>query len=459
MAGSLGTLTVTLGVDAREFQSGLKDAQTSVGGFSDKVKNIGSTIAEGIKASQTTILQAVRALDKQLGTDLNSILSGAFLALDLAEPFAGVIRGAIAKVMGNTTVMAATTALGSFLGLIEMEARTLAAYGIGAIQKAVAALLAFQIPLAAAGTTVGTVTGTAIGAATALAIPTAIGAALLAGGGLLVALQHGLPALGFAAATSVTEGVQAGVAEHLADDVREGMVQSNLAVQFPKDMEKIAQDAADAMAKKKIWDDSAQSITGDLATALKNNRSVIDEAMDKVQYAITHPLEEIRALAEIEAGLAKLAYLKGLEPEGSWGSTVIDQQIAALKLQWQQITGEAYTQGSNARAAWLAGYGKITDPYKVPGRDPGHKGPGGVDALALGGSVYAGTPYIVGERGPEMFVPNVNGTIVPNGASKMGGDTYNFTINDATDPQRVAAVIENYVRSASRVRHQRWSTG
>jgi hypothetical protein len=455
MAGSLGTLTVTLGVDAREFQSGLKDAQTSVGGFSDKVKNIGSTIAEGIKASQTTILQAVRALDKQLGTDLNSILSGAFLAIDLAEPFAGVIRGAIAKVMGNTTVMAVTAALGTFLGLIEMEARTLAAYGIGAIQKAVAALLAFQIPLAAAGTTVGTVTGSAIGVATALAIPAAIGGALVAGGALLVAIQHGLPALGFAAATSVTEGVQAGVAEHLADDVREGMVQSNLAVQFPKDMEKIAQDAADALAKQKIWDDSAQSITGDLASALKNNTDVIDEAMDKVQYAISHPLELVQQKANIQGALTKLEFLKGMEPEGSWGATVIDQQIAALKLQWQQITGEAYDAGVDARTAWLAGFGKITDPYKDPGRDPGHKGPGG---KAAGGSVYAGTPYIVGERGPEMFVPNVNGTIVPNGASKMGGDTYNFTINDATDPQRVAAVIESYVRSASRVRHQRWST-
>jgi lambda family phage tail tape measure protein len=37
---------------------------------------------------------------------------------------------------------------------------------------------------------------------------------------------------------------------------------------------------------------------------------------------------------------------------------------------------------------------------------------------AIGGSVSAGSPYIVGERGPEMFIPNASGAIVPN--DKMG---------------------------------------
>ena len=40
-----------------------------------------------------------------------------------------------------------------------------------------------------------------------------------------------------------------------------------------------------------------------------------------------------------------------------------------------------------------------------------------------GGPVQGGTPYIVGEKGPELFVPNSSGTVVPNGA--MGGQTVN----------------------------------
>ena len=34
--------------------------------------------------------------------------------------------------------------------------------------------------------------------------------------------------------------------------------------------------------------------------------------------------------------------------------------------------------------------------------------------LADGGPAKAGTPYVVGERGPELFVPNTSGTVVAN---------------------------------------------
>ncbi|MBF0417210.1 MAG: hypothetical protein HQL86_03070 [Magnetococcales bacterium] len=38
---------------------------------------------------------------------------------------------------------------------------------------------------------------------------------------------------------------------------------------------------------------------------------------------------------------------------------------------------------------------------------------------ASGGPVTSGQPYIVGERGPEWFVPDSNGSIIPNGAKMM----------------------------------------
>lgn len=38
----------------------------------------------------------------------------------------------------------------------------------------------------------------------------------------------------------------------------------------------------------------------------------------------------------------------------------------------------------------------------------------GLNARALGGPVSGGNPYLVGERGPELFVPSVSGSIVPN---------------------------------------------
>lgn len=42
-----------------------------------------------------------------------------------------------------------------------------------------------------------------------------------------------------------------------------------------------------------------------------------------------------------------------------------------------------------------------------------------MEGKATGGPVSGGTPYMVGERGPEVFVPAVSGTIIPN--DRLGG--------------------------------------
>jgi len=60
------------------------------------------------------------------------------------------------------------------------------------------------------------------------------------------------------------------------------------------------------------------------------------------------------------------------------------------------------------------------------GADIGVKGfflPSLLPGKAAGGSVMAGSPYMVGERGPELFVPGRSGTIVPNSALGSGGST------------------------------------
>lgn len=54
---------------------------------------------------------------------------------------------------------------------------------------------------------------------------------------------------------------------------------------------------------------------------------------------------------------------------------------------------------------------------------------------AAGGPVSAGSPYIVGERGPELFVPSNSGGIVPN--HSMGGVTVNINAVDAVGVRRL----------------------
>ncbi|PPE75476.1 hypothetical protein C3942_00865 [Solimonas fluminis] len=63
--------------------------------------------------------------------------------------------------------------------------------------------------------------------------------------------------------------------------------------------------------------------------------------------------------------------------------------------------------------------------FGLPGLDQPISG-----ALAGGGPAHAGNAYLVGEEGPELFVPNSSGTVVPNGKS-MGAPpvVQNFYIN------------------------------
>lgn len=56
----------------------------------------------------------------------------------------------------------------------------------------------------------------------------------------------------------------------------------------------------------------------------------------------------------------------------------------------------------------------------------------GIPFLADGGKTVGGRPYIVGERGPELFVPSTAGTVVPNdqlGMGTSGPVNVNFNIN------------------------------
>jgi len=62
--------------------------------------------------------------------------------------------------------------------------------------------------------------------------------------------------------------------------------------------------------------------------------------------------------------------------------------------------------------------------------------------FAEGGAVKGGQPITVGERGRELFVPNTNGTIVPNQDLGVGGNNYNFTIV-ATDVRGVKDLLLN----------------
>lgn len=93
--------------------------------------------------------------------------------------------------------------------------------------------------------------------------------------------------------------------------------------------------------------------------------------------------------------------------------------------------------------------------YEAAGLD-GHR--------AMGGPVAASSAYLVGERGPEIFVPDTAGTIVPNhdlstamtgmpstagssnGGASGSGNTYNINVSAGVgDPRQIGQSIVEYI--------------
>lgn len=77
-------------------------------------------------------------------------------------------------------------------------------------------------------------------------------------------------------------------------------------------------------------------------------------------------------------------------------------------------------------------------------------------ARAFGGPVGAGQPFLVGERGPELFIPQTAGRINPDVADSAVNITMNITAQDANSFQasqnQIAASMMDAARRAQRIR-------
>ncbi|ADD94261.1 hypothetical protein [uncultured phage MedDCM-OCT-S04-C231] len=103
---------------------------------------------------------------------------------------------------------------------------------------------------------------------------------------------------------------------------------------------------------------------------------------------------------------------------------IVDSLTAAVE--GTKSLAEVASQTLRQVASILLQFGVRTALGGIPGLEKFFPG------RALGGPVSAQKPYMVGERGPELFVPGAQGNIVPNNA--MGGA--NVVVNvDASGSQ------------------------
>ncbi len=147
----------------------------------------------------------------------------------------------------------------------------------------------------------------------------------------------------------------------------------------------------------------------------------------------------------------------------SWADVIIPTVIATFQL-WYDVLKKIYdimTTIGETIVGLIDSFKNFTD--KVDNSKFGKamaKGGliGGIASLfkADGGPVKSGQPYVVGERGPEWFVPGASGTIIPNNRIPSANAGVTININGGTylsedAAERVGDLIINRLKMSNAI--------
>lgn len=234
------------------------------------------------------------------------------------------------------------------------------------------------------------------------------------------------------------------------------------------------QDAIDKLLKEGWWPESdkvkdLQKDYDDLSAKYDENAAEHERRKDRILLDMT--LEKIAMLdgvkgftdAEAEKALA-VAKTLGAAEEASVREQIAFQKVSSavadgtLKIEDMQqvlkdLTNHDWSIGVAIRAESMQELRDLLRALQAanPGRTYPERG------RAVGGPVSADTPYMVGERGPEMFIPNQSGRIIPNSQLNTAGGggssmSINVTVNAVgnPDPESLARQLAPAIRRVMR---------
>ena len=168
------------------------------------------------------------------------------------------------------------------------------------------------------------------------------------------------------------------------------------------------------MAAKNFAEGFATSFTNAITTA-----ETFSEAMKGVAKSVVDSLLQMIVQKQIADAIFNIIPASLGGGGGTQTATATATATASTGSALTNLTGQAF--GST-----------VTSPFTS------------IQPRANGGLVTKGRPYMVGERGHELFVPNESGNIIPNNKLDGGSVTINQTINISTGVQQtVRAEIAN----------------
>ncbi len=214
-------------------------------------------------------------------------------------------------------------------------------------------------------------------------------------------------------------------------------------------------------------------------TGLARTGQLTTEMGDRFAAVIVQ-IEQLKA-AQVDTGAASAAAAaKAAEAERQWLQSMYDAAVASdaetLALQKKRDELNANAQAARDAAAAAKELAGVFAGNAVPTADsltaaayrpgsflgfsPGQmvqssiswNTPGGyyVPGRAAGGPVTAGSPYVVGESGPELFVPNSSGSIVPGGGVVVNA-TFHLVDTASNLAHQVSDILARSVTQARRL--------
>ena len=143
----------------------------------------------------------------------------------------------------------------------------------------------------------------------------------------------------------------------------------------------------------------------------------------KTQFSAMQTAGQIVQMPQIVPVGDELMKSAGYKDANGTPSTVAPQGMEQQQPDMQQ--DQMLQQNTSPGSPALPEDGMPQDPNQPQQADPQSAAQGmnqgietqQIEARAEGGPVNAGQPYLVGEQGPEVIVPNGSGTVIPNGQS------------------------------------------
>ena len=168
---------------------------------------------------------------------------------------------------------------------------------------------------------------------------------------------------------------------------------------------------------------------------------LIEEDREQRRQAAEEREQRARAIASLELRLAESVRQENIkyaeQLEAAWdnvGSTV--SGLITSTRSWADLLRNVVGLAAEF-ASYLAGGGQ-----------GGLRGFLGFPSFRqYGGPVQSGRPYVVGERGPELFVPSSAGHIERNANAAPPAQTINVYVDGNPDANSLVATLDNYFRT------------